>query len=85
LSPACLYLRPPMYQSFQSRHMQAYANELDHFVDIVLGRVETSVTEEMTKGVGKIGEACKESVKTGLPVKIKWTKEEIPKNYVMNV
>merc|ERR1712126_467302 len=61
----------PIYYSFPSRHCDGY-------------RVELSVTAQMTSAVSKIADACEESVKSGLPVKLNWSAEEIPMNYTFS-
>ena len=74
-----------MYYSFPSRHSEGYRIELDHFLDVVLGLAPISVTGEMTKAVSKIADACEESAETGKPVALKWSKDEIPEGFVMDV
>ena len=41
-----------------------------------------SVTGEMTAGVQKICDACRESSKTGKKVTLTWEDSEIPEDYV---
>jgi len=74
----------PIYYSFPSRHCDGYRIELEHFLDVVQGKVEMSVTAEMTSAVSKIADACEESVKSGLPVKLDWSAEEIPMDYTFS-
>jgi myo-inositol 2-dehydrogenase/D-chiro-inositol 1-dehydrogenase len=70
--------RTPLYYSFPSHYHEAFKNQLNHFVDLVRGRVRLSVTEKMTRAVSKVVQACKECVASGLPVKITWSADEIP-------
>ena len=70
--------KKPLHYSFPSHYDQAFKNQLNYFVDLVRGQVELSVTEKMTRAVSKVVQACKESVTTGLPVKIAWSEHEIP-------
>jgi len=72
----------PMYYSFPSRHADGYARELEHFLDVAQGKSGMSVTGRMTQAVSKIADACEESAKSGLPVKISWAPSEIPDDYV---
>jgi len=76
--------RPPMYWSFPSRHVQGYINELEHFIQVVKGQCQISVSRQMTCGVSKIAEAAEESARKGKPVPIAWKADEIPEGYVMN-
>ena len=68
--------------SSQSRYQQGYYNELEHFINVVMGKEEIMITGEMVKAVAKIIDACNESAKTGKPVSMTWTKDEIPANYI---
>ncbi|KOC61684.1 putative oxidoreductase YrbE [Habropoda laboriosa] len=68
----------PIWYSFPSRFMNAYRRELDHFVNIALGKVESSVLPKETLAVSKIASACEESARTGETVKIQWTENELP-------
>jgi len=72
----------PMYYSFPSRHADGYARELEHFLDVAQGKAGMSVTGRMTQAVSKIADACEESAKTGVPVKMTWGPEEVPEDYV---
>lgn len=72
-----------MYWSFPSRHAHGYVNELQHFIDVVKGRAEISVTEKMTLAVSKIAEAAEASARKGHPVALAWERDEIPENYIM--
>ncbi|CAK9826816.1 Uncharacterized oxidoreductase YrbE [Anthophora retusa] len=69
---------PPILYSFPSRFINAYRRELDHFVDVVLGKDESSVLPKETLAVSKIASACEESVRTGNMVEIKWAEGELP-------
>ncbi|XP_076300304.1 inositol 2-dehydrogenase [Lasioglossum baleicum] len=71
-------MQAPMYYSFPSRYMEAYQREMDHFVDVALGMTDMSVTSKQTLAVSKIASACEESAKTGKPVEIKWSSDEMP-------
>ena len=77
--------RAPMYWSFPSRHRQGYVNELEHFVDVVTGKSDSSVTRQMTCAVTKIAEAAEASARQGKPVDISWKADEVPSEYVMKV
>jgi len=68
----------PMYYSFPSRHADGYNRELNHFLDVVQSGVPMSVTDRMTAAVSKIADACEESAKTGQPVNLSWSEDEIP-------
>ncbi|XP_076236405.1 putative oxidoreductase YrbE [Calliopsis andreniformis] len=68
----------PIWYSFASRFMNGYRRELDHFINIVLGKAESSVLPKQTLAVCKIACACEESVRTGKLVEIKWEKDELP-------
>ncbi|XP_050493041.1 inositol 2-dehydrogenase-like [Bombus huntii] len=68
----------PIWYSFASRFMNGYRRELDHFIDIVLGRAECSVLPKETLAVIKIATACQESARTGKMVEIKWAPNELP-------
>ena len=75
--------RVPMYWSFPSRHAQGYVNELEHFIAVAKGLVESSVTHQMTLAVTKIADAAEASARSGQPVDLLWKDEEIPQGYVM--
>jgi len=75
----------PMYWSFPSRHAQGYVNELQHFIEVVRGQAKMSVTYAMTLAISKIAEAAEASARSGKPEAIKWTKDEIPEDYVMDL
>merc|ERR1711936_32722 len=71
-------LTTPILQTTPSRYPEAYKAELDHFLDIVQGYDKPIVTGEMTAGVQKICDACKESAKTGEKVILTWSDSQIP-------
>ena len=54
---------------------------MEHFVKVCLGEEESSINGQMTRAVSKVAEAAEESAKTGMPVNLEWTKEEIPNQY----
>lgn len=68
---------PPIWYSFPSRFKNAYQAELNHFIDIVLGKDESSVLPEETLAVSKVASACEESARTGKMVEIKWAPNEL--------
>ncbi|KAF3422164.1 hypothetical protein E2986_04925 [Frieseomelitta varia] len=68
----------PIWYSFASRFMNGYRRELDHFVDVVLGKAESSVQPKETLAVIKIAAACQESARTGKIVDITWAPNELP-------
>lgn len=76
--------RVPVYWSFPSRHAHGYVNELEHFINVVLGREKISVTDRMTKAVTKIADACERSARSGKPVHLTWKADEIPEGYIMD-
>jgi myo-inositol 2-dehydrogenase/D-chiro-inositol 1-dehydrogenase len=78
-----LLSRVPLYWSFPSRHAQGYVKELDHFLDVVVGTAVVSVTDKMTMAVTKIAEAAEASARSGKPVELTWSADEIPEGYVM--
>lgn len=68
----------PIYYSFASRFKLAYMREMDHFLDIVLGKCETIVKPIETLAVSKIAAACEESSRTGQMVGLDWATGELP-------
>ena len=70
-----------MYWSFPSRHAEGYKNELNHFIDVVQGQEELSVSGKMTLAVSKIATACELSARSGKPVQLNWKASEIPNEY----
>lgn len=72
-------IQAPIWYSFASRFMNGYRRELDHFVNVVLGKAEMSVSSKETLAVSKIASACQESARIGEMIEIKWTEDELPK------
>lgn len=68
----------PIWYSFAIRFMNGYRRELDHFINVVLGKTEPSVLPKEILAVSKIASACEESVRTGKMVEINWTPNELP-------
>ncbi|XP_008557743.1 myo-inositol 2-dehydrogenase [Microplitis demolitor] len=68
----------PIWYSFPSRFRLAYIRELDHFIDIVLGKCEMSVKPKENLAVSKIATAIEESARTEKMVEIKWYHDELP-------
>ena len=57
--------------SFPNRYKQAYHEELNHFIDVILDpSVPLSVTKEQTLLASRIAEACERSAKEGRMVEI---------------
>ena len=57
--------------SFPDRYKQAYHEELNHFVDVVLDpSIPLRVTKEQTLLASRIAEACERSAKEGRMVEI---------------
>eukprot|EP00090_Calanus_glacialis_P029151 TRINITY_DN46780_c0_g1_i1.p1 TRINITY_DN46780_c0_g1~~TRINITY_DN46780_c0_g1_i1.p1 ORF type:complete len:423 (+),score=101.34 TRINITY_DN46780_c0_g1_i1:92-1270(+) len=81
-SDSCGSSEVPMYYSFPSRHADGYMRELDHFLDVVQGKCEMSVTDRMTSAVSKIADACEESAKTARAVQLSWKEDELPQGYL---
>jgi len=72
----------PMYWSFPSRFDRGYVIELEHFFDVVQGQDICSIDAKMTLAATKIVTALEESARAGgQPVKLTWTKQEIPDGY----
>lgn len=67
---------PPIYYSFASRFKLAYEYEMDHFLDIVLGKCEAIVKPKETLAVSKIAAACEESYRTQKMVELHWAPSE---------
>ena len=70
-----------MYWCFPSRHSEGYKNELNHFIDVVQGQENLSVSGKMTLAVSKIATACEESARSGKPVELTWEDSELPNEY----
>ncbi len=62
----------PFCYSFPQRYVEAYANELDHFVDILTKKVEPKLTHEDARKVAIIAEAAELSAVTGKVIDIKY-------------
>ena len=71
----------PMFYSFPSRHWDGYQQELNHFLDVLQDGASMSVTARMTSAVSKIADACETSARTGQPVSLAWTEEELSPGY----
>lgn len=56
--------QPPIYDSFPTRYDQSYKNELDHFLDVIMGKAELRIKKEDTILSFKVVEACENSLKT---------------------
>eukprot|EP00116_Pleurobrachia_bachei_P005539 sb/3465801/ len=69
---------PPLHYSFPSHYDAAFTRQLEHFAGVVRGVRVVGVTGKETLAVAKVVTACKESVRTGAPVRIEWREEEIP-------
>lgn len=68
----------PIWYSFASRFLNGYRREFDHFIDVVHGKVESSVRSKEILAVCKIATACEESARTGKIVHIEWASDELP-------
>jgi len=75
-------LATPIIQTTPSRYPDAYKAELNHFLDVVQGYDKPIVTGQMTAGVQKICDACRESWQTGKKVILSWEDSEMPADYV---
>jgi myo-inositol 2-dehydrogenase/D-chiro-inositol 1-dehydrogenase len=60
------------FYSFQQRYEKAYALELDHFADVVVGKATPRLTHDDVRKVTLIAEAAEKSAETGKPVKINY-------------
>lgn len=69
---------PPIWYSFPSRFRLAYRRELDHFIDVALGKVQPSVNAKEILAVSKIASALEQSVRSGCPVELQWADGELP-------
>jgi len=68
----------PIYYSFASRFKLAYVQEMDHFLDIVVGKCESIVKYKETLAVSKVATACEESSRIGKMVELNWATGELP-------
>ena len=58
-----------LLHSFPQRYQYAYENELDHFVDVMLGEKELISTKKDAVAVMKIAKICEESYQTSKVIK----------------
>ena len=70
--------RPPIWYSFASRFRLAYYKEMEHFLDVALGKSKPAVQGKEIMAVSKISTAMEESARTGKTVEIHWAKDELP-------
>jgi len=61
----------PNCYSFPQRYEHAYAKELDHFADIIMGKAIPKLSHEDARKVAIIADAAEESARTGKPVSMK--------------
>ena len=57
--------------SFNTRYEDAYKIELSHFIDAIRGG-DLGVRKEETLAACKVAQACEDSFKSGMPVKLQW-------------
>ncbi|CAD6231790.1 GSCOCG00001586001-RA-CDS [Cotesia congregata] len=69
----------PIWYSFPSRFRLAYQKELDHFIDVVLGKCEMIVKPKENLAVSKIASIVEESARSGKMIDIPWYEDELPK------
>jgi myo-inositol 2-dehydrogenase/D-chiro-inositol 1-dehydrogenase len=62
----------PFCYSFPQRYVEAYAKELDHFVDVMHGKVVPKLSHQDARKVAIIADAAEHSCRTGKPVEIKY-------------
>jgi len=62
----------PYCYSFPQRYDQAYARELDHFVDVIEGKAQPRLTHDDARKVAIIANAAEESARSGQRVLIKY-------------
>ncbi|XP_069696500.1 inositol 2-dehydrogenase-like isoform X1 [Periplaneta americana] len=65
----------PNFYSFPARYNTAYANEMEHFLDVLQGKAKMATTGSEAMAVIKIATACADSAKTGHFVDIEWGPE----------
>uniref|UniRef100_A0ABD2X536 Gfo/Idh/MocA-like oxidoreductase N-terminal domain-containing protein n=1 Tax=Trichogramma kaykai TaxID=54128 RepID=A0ABD2X536_9HYME len=70
--------KPPIWYSFASRFRNAYAREMEHFLDVALGKAQPLVQEKEIMAVSKIADACEKSARTGQSQELKWAADELP-------
>ncbi|XP_062567847.1 inositol 2-dehydrogenase-like [Saccostrea cucullata] len=61
---------PRIADHFTSRYPQAYAAELEHFLDVLQGKVELQVKKEDTLNAMRLVRACQKSIASKGPVTI---------------
>ncbi|KAJ9592037.1 hypothetical protein L9F63_001416 [Diploptera punctata] len=69
--PICV----PNYYTFSSRYCTAYANEMEHFLDVLQGKAEMATRGPEAMAVIRIATACEESARTGYFVDMEWGPE----------
>jgi len=62
----------PYCYSFPQRYEHAYALELDHFVEVMLGKAQPKLSHEDARSVAIIADAAEASVRKGEKVAIKY-------------
>jgi len=62
----------PNCYSFPQRYDQTYARELDHFVDVLVGKAEPRLSHDDARKVAIIANAAEESARSGQRVTIKY-------------
>jgi len=62
----------PYCYSFPQRYDVTYALELDHFVDVVLGKAQPRLSHQDARAVAIIADAAEESARSGKAVAIKY-------------
>jgi myo-inositol 2-dehydrogenase/D-chiro-inositol 1-dehydrogenase len=65
-------LSDPFYDSFLDRYPPAYENELNHFVDVLLGKATPIVTHDDARKASIICSAAQKSAETGQKVVIQY-------------
>ncbi|PSN42099.1 hypothetical protein C0J52_02958 [Blattella germanica] len=68
-------INTPNYYTFSSRYQMAYANEVEHFLDVLQGKAKMATTGPEAMAVIRIATACEESARTGKFVDLKWGPE----------
>jgi predicted dehydrogenase len=64
----------PNQFSFPTRYREAYANIMEHFIDLCLGVTDKiAYTSEDLHNLTKVLDACCESAKTGLVVTVDYS------------
>jgi len=62
----------PNHYSFPQRYEKAYAQEMDHFVDVVLRKAEPRLSHDDVRKVTLIADAAEKSAEIGKPVVINY-------------